>query len=307
MTSMKITIRAASWHNDRASLSFIRETVFIKEQEVPRALEWDGEDLEAYHWLAEDEQHRPVGCVRMLNDGHIGRMAVLKAFRHSGCGKNLLKAAVLFAEQKLKLYEVYLAAQIQAAKFYRRYKFRLEGEVFIDAAIPHIKMRRRVSPQRLLGTHAGKFHINDHEKAALAIIKQTKRRLRILNYNLDHEVFDHERLCDAISSLARSHRYSEIKILLIDVKPIVQRGHKLLKLQRKLPSSIVIRQIEPEHTLKENLIIADTCGVIAQSHYNNDNMWGDFNNNPSTQSKIDLFEHYWSQSFESSDLKLLEI
>lgn len=307
MKSTKIIIRAANWDSDRGALSSIREAVFIIEQDVPRALELDGEDHDAFHWIAEDEQQQPVGCVRMLRDGHIGRMAVLKPLRHSGCGKNLLEAAVTFAEKTLHLYDVYLAAQIQAVNFYRRYHFKLEGAVFEDAGIPHITLRRRLSQRRLLGTHGGKFFVNDHEKSALSLIKQARRQLRILNINLDHDIFNHEALCNAASQLARSHRHSEIKIIVVDVKPIVQRGHKLLKLQRKLSSSISIRQIDSDAIIKENLIIADNCGIIVQSTYNKDDTWADFNNQPSTQSKIDEFDHYWHQSFESNELKVLDI
>ena len=43
------------WRRDEDALRAIRSAVFIDEQQVPAALEWDGEDENACHWLAIDE------------------------------------------------------------------------------------------------------------------------------------------------------------------------------------------------------------------------------------------------------------
>lgn len=133
-------LRRISWEDGQAVLSHIRETVFIKEQGVPAVLEWDGLDQDAIHLLAEVNA-QAIGCVRLLADGHIGRMAVLAPWRDKGIGRALLVAALSMA----KLAEIpspYLMAQIQAIDFYRQQGFIPEGEVFMDAGIPHRRMRR---------------------------------------------------------------------------------------------------------------------------------------------------------------------
>ena len=83
---MPIEIRAASWHRDEATLADIRRRVFIEEQAVPAALEWDVEDAAAEHWLGLLDG-RAVGTVRMLADGHIGRMAVIARSEERRVGK----------------------------------------------------------------------------------------------------------------------------------------------------------------------------------------------------------------------------
>lgn len=138
----EVTICAADWSHDEAALAWVRRRVFIEEQHVPEALEWDGADADAQHWLALADES-PIGTVRMLKDGHIGRMAVLKEYRHWGVGSQLLRAAIDAARAQ-GLPEVHLHAQVQALDFYARHGFLAEGEAFMDAGIPHREMRLRL-------------------------------------------------------------------------------------------------------------------------------------------------------------------
>ncbi len=136
-----IEVRAALWPRDAPVLAHIRREVFVLEQAVPEELEWDGEDDTARHWLALIDGV-PAGTVRMLADGHIGRMAVLAAHRQLGIGSRLLTAAIADARQRA-LIEVYLHAQVHALRFYSAHGFVAEGAEFVDAGIPHRAMRLR--------------------------------------------------------------------------------------------------------------------------------------------------------------------
>lgn len=133
------TVRIASWQQDNASLCLIRERVFIQEQHVPVALEWDDKDESALHLLAEDSEGQPVGTARMLGDGHIGRVAVLPRWRSCGVGTAMMQYLLQMAPEQGHA-KLFLDAQIDALDFYRRLGFRAEGEVFMDAGIPHRHM-----------------------------------------------------------------------------------------------------------------------------------------------------------------------
>ena len=139
-----MVIRVAAWTRDGDALTDIRRRVFIAEQHVPEALEWDGEDGSAQHWLALRDE-LPVGTVRLVADGHIGRMAVLAQARKLGLGSKLLRAAIEAARGR-GVHEVYLHAQVQALGFYARHGFIAEGEVFMDAGLPHRTMRLALGP-----------------------------------------------------------------------------------------------------------------------------------------------------------------
>ncbi|MNT36829.1 putative N-acetyltransferase YjcF [compost metagenome] len=81
---------------------------------------------------------------RLLPDGHIGRMAVLKTARGTGVGALVLEALMEKAEQ-LGYPELVLNAQTHAAPFYAREGFAQVGEEFEEAGIPHIEMRKRLA------------------------------------------------------------------------------------------------------------------------------------------------------------------
>jgi predicted GNAT family N-acyltransferase len=135
-----IHIRLADWQKDNAELRRIRESVFIAEQAVPPELEWDAEDAEALHFLVYEGDY-PIGTARLLPDGHIGRVSVLKDWRGLNVGDALLRA-VLSEAEKRGLQQQMLSAQVQATPFYERLGFAIVSGEYLDAGIPHVDMVR---------------------------------------------------------------------------------------------------------------------------------------------------------------------
>jgi predicted GNAT family N-acyltransferase len=146
MTSDRYTARIVSWQESEPQLRAIRSTVFIQEQNVPEALEWDGEDAHATHVLAWDAQGQAIGTARLLlhaNLAHIGRMAVLKGWRKQGVGSTVLECVIAEA-RRCGASSAFLNAQTNAVAFYERAGFTREGAEFLDAGIPHFRMTRRL-------------------------------------------------------------------------------------------------------------------------------------------------------------------
>jgi len=145
-----------SWHskitnwstlNDREAIKAIREAVFIEEQHVPVELEWDGLDEKCLHLLACNPHGNGVATARMLLDhstAHIGRMSVLKPYRHQGAGTSML-TSLLEQARLAGVKEVILNAQTTALGFYQRYGFVTVGDEFDDAGIPHYKMVLKIT------------------------------------------------------------------------------------------------------------------------------------------------------------------
>ena len=111
-------VQLVTWENEELHLRNIRTTVFIIEQNVPEAMEWDEMDSLCVHVLAKDCQGNAIGTARLLPDGHIGRMRIRN-----------MKQAILHA-------------QSSAVGFYEKFGFCKQGDEFMEAGIPHIKMAR---------------------------------------------------------------------------------------------------------------------------------------------------------------------
>lgn len=148
MTTDTFQVSLVKWQDSISPLRAVREAVFILEQQVPEALEWDAYDPLSFHALATTlPDGNPVGTARLLPDGHIGRMAVLKEQRGKGIGSAMLRCLIEKARQN-GMNEIKLNAQVAAKTFYARFGFQETGSEFMEAGIPHVKMFLRLSPEK---------------------------------------------------------------------------------------------------------------------------------------------------------------
>ena len=139
MTQNTYRIIDADYARDLALLRAIREPVFVIEQKVPLDLEWDALEPVCQHVLALDAENRPIGTGRLTPMRTIGRMAVLAAWRGKGVGDALLGRLIALA-RTAGWPAVSLHAQVDAIGFYRKHGFVTEGEIYIEAGIPHQSM-----------------------------------------------------------------------------------------------------------------------------------------------------------------------
>lgn len=124
----------------------IRRRVFIEEQNIPEAEEWDDKDLMADHFLAYVEG-QPVGTARAYSDGdamRIGRIAVLPEGRGKGLGRDILLMVLNHATAK-GFDQAVLDAQTHALAFYEGLGFVAVGAEFDDGSgIMHKRMHRMI-------------------------------------------------------------------------------------------------------------------------------------------------------------------
>ena len=129
---------------DLAACRALRRAVFIEEQNVPEAEEWDGQDADALHVLAFADG-QPVGTARVLllgDTGKIGRVCVLSQARGTGLGAALILAALDMLRNRPGITRAKLGAQTHAIGFYEKLGFTAFGPIYDDAGIPHRDMSR---------------------------------------------------------------------------------------------------------------------------------------------------------------------
>lgn len=134
-------VRVVDWATEEDKLRAVRIAVFVIEQNIPEELEWDEFDAVSVHAVAEDPAGSPIGCGRLLPDGHVGRMAVLSDWRGHGVGAALLTRLIEVAHARGD-QRVLLNSQTQAMPFYARYGFAPVGDEYMEAGIPHWTMAR---------------------------------------------------------------------------------------------------------------------------------------------------------------------
>jgi predicted GNAT family N-acyltransferase len=140
MRHKKFTIRDASWQDDESEIAFVRRQVFIIEQKIPESEEWDNADANSSHVLVFSEKRDVVGTGRIEPTGKIARLAVIAEYRGQGVGSLMLTRLVEEARQR-GFSQVFLHAQTHALKFYKKFGFVSDEEIFSEGGIPHVVAR----------------------------------------------------------------------------------------------------------------------------------------------------------------------
>jgi predicted GNAT family N-acyltransferase len=318
MATNDYTIRQAIWPDERELLRQVREPVFIQEQGVPQSMEWDDEDIIAYHLLALDSQQQPIGTARLLGSGQIGRMAVLPEWRNQGIGSALL-LELLQQANRTGQNNLFLHAQTAAEPFYRRFGFIAEGEPFDEAGIPHRMMRFSLIEQpnkddlslATLGVNDELFQLNrieDHQIHAASMVRQAKRYLCLFSYDLDPSIYDTESFHDAVKQLAMRSKFSRIRILVQDNSRIIQQGHRLVDLAQRLTSVIEIRKPTNGHLeIEENFLIVDDCGYLYKKQASNVEGTARYNNRHFVNRLQTKFDEAWEYGVPDRELSRLHL
>ncbi|MED1663257.1 GNAT family N-acetyltransferase [Brevibacillus laterosporus] len=144
------TIRQVTAEKELQDALHVRRVVFIEEQQVPEDLE-----IDEYDQLSDPTIHvvayrnnEPVATGRLRSHetgvGKIERVAVKQETRGTGLGRDLMnhmeKLAVQQGYSTLKL-----SAQLHAQPFYEKLGYVGYGEIFDDAGIDHIMMKKQLN------------------------------------------------------------------------------------------------------------------------------------------------------------------
>ena len=120
-------VELLSWEKAEPLAAPIRFAIFVEDKQAA-GFELDDLDKDCVHAVAYDDAGKAIATARMLPDGQIGRMAVVKDWRRRGVGAQLLEALIGEA-RKRGLADVRLTAPVQALEFYRSQGFVADGKI----------------------------------------------------------------------------------------------------------------------------------------------------------------------------------
>ncbi|MCD8524105.1 MAG: GNAT family N-acetyltransferase [Saccharospirillaceae bacterium] len=241
-------IETTNWREQRDILRAIRERVFIQEQNIPAALEWDADDADAVHFIARDGK-RPVGCARLLSDGRFGRMAVLQKYRNQSWGSRLLRAVEHYYGTEMQGRILRATVQTQAYGFYHRNGFSPEPEFCWDAGIPHIHMHKVLgrSEQELELFTPGRdnaLYVLEQPAAAEGLVQIASQSgpaaINITIDELNHPLWSDKTTLSSLIRYVRGARQRNIRVLIAREYAGIA-DHPLLQLQQRMSSRMQLR------------------------------------------------------------------
>lgn len=328
---IEVHVIPVTWASHERELTQIRQAVFVEEQNIPQEVEFDAQDSVASHVLALDSTGAALGCARLLDSGHIGRVAVLEQARGKGLGKALMEATIDQALAK-SLTKVFLHAQEEAQAFYKKLDFVLTGQRFTEAGIAHVSMERAlpipfdttgIEKSVIVRTPSKALPPSDQPRTSRlrefaddgSAIEQleevlgcARRTIAIYSPTLDHALFDRDPVVELVSNFARSAPGCVVNILISDSTLIVARGHLLIELGRRLEQKMVLRKL-PD-TLKadaQSWLVADNSALWVQSEPNEYQGWSDTFNPVQAERFAKRYTHLWDRSIIDPELRILQI
>lgn len=161
----------------------------------------------------------------------------------------------------------------------------------------------------VLGTTAGEWIVTnsaENRLATLNLIKQTQRSLFICSRTLEASIYDDSEIVEAVSRLARRSRFSDIRILVQNTRPIVKTGHRLVELAYQLPSLVHIRtHCEEFRHYNEGFLVADHTGIIYRPNAERFEGIMMFRAGGKAGELVKQFEAIWNKSSPDPNLRRL--
>ncbi len=309
-------VEPADYRTDFADLRAVRESVFVEEQRVPIEEEWDELDPHCRHVIARDALHRPVGTGRLTPERKIGRMAVLPEWRGKGVGGALLEA-LLDEARRLGWPEVTLHAQTHAIPFYARHGFEAFGEEFMEAGIPHRKMRRLLGapdpgrrPRPAPGGDAALQELASEaglREASLAVIARARREIRVFTRDLEAGLYAQAALVEAFRHFATRGRQPSVRLLVVEPEGLAASGHALLPLAQRLSSVFALRTpVDPEdRQAAESFLLADETAYVFRALATRPEGVACLDGPARARQLAESFDRRWERARELSELRAL--
>ncbi len=139
-----MTVEKVETEEQLEAIFKIREEVFVIEQEVDPAEEYDEYENTSTHFLVR-LGGKPAGTARWrytANGIKLERFAVLKEMRCKGVGQLLVKSVLedISSKNEAEGKTLYMHAQLAAISLYEKFGFKKVGEMFEECNIRHYKL-----------------------------------------------------------------------------------------------------------------------------------------------------------------------
>ena len=150
-------------------------------------------------------------------------------------------------------------------------------------------------------THAG---LEKNRESLLALLADTSRQVDILSPQLESALLDNDVLCEHLTRLARRGRHTRIRVLVTEIKPLIETGHRLIALARRLKTAMEIRTLEyhPQWNGETVVLLDRSTGLLLKAR---DKQSRVIESRPEAQRLAEQFDRLWSSSHPTLELRHL--
>lgn len=100
-------------------------------------------------------------------------------------------------------------------------------------------------------------------EASLALLAQSRRTIEIISRHLDPPVYDTTEFAVTLRRFVLDSRRARVHIIVMDSRPILATGHRLINLAQQLSSFVEIRKPDSKHVSYNcAFLLADRIGSV---------------------------------------------
>jgi hypothetical protein len=160
-----------------------------------------------------------------------------------------------------------------------------------------------------LGETAGVVQVGTGEEVAvvtLRLMQQARRTVDLISRHLDPLIYDTDAFSDAARAFCLRTPHQRIRIVILDPRPVVARGHRLVDLVRSLSSFVEVRMPEPEfRSLNEAFFIADETGYVWRQFADRFEADIDFSGRRRAKELTGSFTRIWEKAVPDPNFRIL--
>ncbi len=150
--------------------------------------------------------------------------------------------------------------------------------------------------------------LTENLAAVRHLLQQAHHSLDIFTQMLDHRLFDQDTVLDALRQLAVTNPRTKIRILIREPQILINQGHRILELQRRLTSYIDMRMTAPHYAQTGRMfVIADQRGYLYKESDERYEGLVSFYDPAQCRDWLNSFNDAWEHSQAITDFRRLHI
>lgn len=169
----------------------------------------------------------------------------------------------------------------------------------------------QLAPDMVLGESTGTHLLESLEEFRLALdtmAPQAKRHIKIFTQELDHDFYDRDAFMQGLGPLFKNRRGLNISILLKDPNKAAKQDHRLVELQKRLPTRCEIRSLPREYEdMTDEYMIVDDLGMVKRFALGNMRGHCEFRSVPDGVKYGRQFDEIWGRSMPCTELRRLAL
>lgn len=150
--------------------------------------------------------------------------------------------------------------------------------------------------------------LSENLAAIERLLQQSHNSIDIFSHMLDHRIFDQDTVIEAIRNMAVGNSRARVRILVREPQFMINNGHRILELARRLSSYIDIRKTHQHYAQTRRMyVIADQRGYLYKESDERYEGLVSFYDLAQSREWLNSFNEAWEHSQAITDFRRLHI